>query len=78
MNKEGCFLNQDILILTFHVNLRTTVPLVSYIRNSLKFWYHASLVPVVKILKKNWGHRENLGERGGQTFEGSDGEKCQF
>ena len=32
--------------------LRTTVPLVSYIRNSLRFWYYASLVPVVKILKK--------------------------
>ena len=22
------------------------------------------LVPVVKMLKKNWGHRENLGESG--------------
>ena len=29
MNKEGCFLNQDILTLTFHVNLRTTVPFVT-------------------------------------------------
>ena len=37
-----------------------------------------SLVPVVKILKKNWGHQENLGESGGQTFKGFDGEKCQF
>ena len=36
------------------------------------------LVPFVKILKKNWGHRENLGESGGQTFKGSDREKCQF
>ena len=36
------------------------------------------LVPVVKILKKNWGQRENLGESGGQTFKGSDREKCQF
>ena len=36
------------------------------------------LVPVVKILKKNLGHRENLGESGGQTFKGSDQEKCQF
>ena len=26
------------------------------------------LVPVVKILKKNWGHRENLGESGGQSL----------
>ena len=30
-----------------------------------------------QILKKNWGHRENLGESGGQTFKGSDREKCQ-
>ena len=29
MNKEECFLNQDILILTFDVNLRTTVPFVT-------------------------------------------------
>ena len=33
------------------------------------------LVPVVKILKKNWGHRKNLGESGGQSFKGSDREK---
>ena len=37
-----------------------------------------SLVPVVKILKKNWGHRKNLGESEGQTFKISDREKCQF
>ena len=36
------------------------------------------LVPVVKILKTNWGHRENLGEGGGQTSEGSDREKYNF
>ena len=36
------------------------------------------LVPVVKILKKNWGHRKNLGESGGKTFKGSDLETCQF
>ena len=30
------------------------------------------LVPVVKVLKKNWGHWENLAESGGQTFKGSD------
>ena len=41
------------------------MPLVSYIRNPLRFWYYASFkVPVVKILKKNWGHWENLGESG--------------
>ena len=53
--------------------LRTTVPLVSsYIRNSLRFWYYASLSTCCQNLEKNWGHRENLGESGGQTF------KCQF
>ena len=59
-------------------SLRTTVPLVSYIRNSLRFWYYASLSTCCPNLEKNWGHRENLGESGGQTFKGSDREKCQF
>ena len=60
-------------------NLRTTVPLVSYIRISLRFWYYASLSTCCQNLeKKNWGHRKNLGESGGQTFKGSDREKCQF
>ena len=36
------------------------------------------LVPVVKILKKNWDHRENLGESGGQTFKGSDRKSVNF
>ena len=37
------------------------------------------LLPVVKIFDKlNWGHRENLGERGGQTVKGFEREKCQF
>ena len=58
--------------------LRTTVPLVSYIRNSLRFWYYASFSTCCQNLEKNWGHRENLGESGGQTFKGSDREKCQF
>ena len=49
--------------------LKTTVPLVSYIRKSLRFWYYASLSTCCQNLeKKNWGNRENLGESGGQTF----------
>ena len=44
----------------------------------LRLWYYAPLVPVVKILKKSWGHRGNLGESGGQNVKGSDREKCQF
>ena len=58
--------------------LRTTVPLVSCIRNSLRFWYHASLSTCCQNLEKDWGPWENLGERGAQTFKGSDQEKCQF
>ena len=44
MNKEGCFLNQDILILTFHANLRTTVPFVAA---HLEIFYctHHSVIP---------------------------------
>ena len=38
--------------------LRTTVPLVSYIWNSLRFWYYASLSTCCQNLKKNWGHWE--------------------
>ena len=49
------------------------MPLVSYIKNSLRFGIMLPLVSVVKILKKkNWGHRENLGESEGQTFKRSD------
>ena len=33
------------------------------------------LLPVVKILKKNWAHRKNLGESEDQTFEGFDRKK---
>ena len=48
------------------------MPLVSYIRNSLRFGIMLPLVPVVKIVKKkNWGHGENLRESEGQTFKGS-------
>ena len=52
-------------------HLKMTVPLVSHIGNSLRF----AIVPVVKIFEKKWGHRENLGESGGQIFKGSDREK---
>ena len=60
------------------IQLRTTMPLVSYIRTPSDFGIMLPLVPVVNILKKIWGHLENLGESGGQTFKGSDREKCQF
>ena len=35
--------------------LRTTVPLVSYIRNSFRFWYHASLSTCCQNLEKKLG-----------------------
>ena len=54
------------------------MPLVSYIRNSLRFWYYAALSTCYQIFKNNWGHRENLGEGGGQTFKGSDREQHNF
>ena len=54
------------------------MPLVSYIRIPSDFGIMPPLVPVVKILKKSWGHREYFGEREDQTFKGSDREKCQF
>ena len=70
-NKKGRFSKTGVV-------LRKTVPLVSYIKNSLRFWYYASLSTCCQNLEKNQGHRENLGESGGQTFKGSDREKCQF
>ena len=45
------------------------VPLVSYIKISLTFWYYASLSSCCQNLeKKNWGHRKNLGESQDQIF----------
>ena len=43
------------------------MPLVSYIRNSLRFWYYASLSTSCQNLE-NWGHRENLGQSGGKLL----------
>ena len=54
------------------------MPLVSYIRISLRFWYYTSLSTCCENLEKNWSDRKNLGERGGQTFEGSDREKLSI
>ena len=45
------------------------MPLVSYIRNSLRCWYYASLSTCCQNLKKYWGHSDNLGESGSQTFK---------
>ena len=59
-------MNCDVRVAVHVVGiLRTTVPLVSGTPSD--FGIMLPLVPVVKILKKKWSHRENLGERGGQT-----------
>ena len=58
--------------------LRTTVPLASYIRNSLRFWYYASLSTCCQNLEKIAITGKILGESGCQTFKGADREKCQF
>ena len=50
------------------VHFKETVPLVSYMRNSLRFRCYASLSTCCRNVEKNWGHRKNLGEGGGQTF----------
>ena len=55
------------------------MPLVSYIRNSVRFWYYADLSTCCQNLeKKNWDYRENLGEGGGQTFKRSDQASINF
>ena len=43
--------------------LRTTVPLVCYIKNSLRFWYHASLSTCCQNLELKLGSRGKLWEK---------------
>ena len=45
------------------VSLRTTVPLVSYIRNSLRFWYYASLSTCCQNLEKKFGVTGKIWEK---------------
>ena len=59
----GIHFSQEIFAIDVLTALRTTVPLVSDIRISLRFWYHASLCTCCQNLEKN------LGESGGQTFK---------
>ena len=77
-HKRADFWFPNLVFFHFSASLRTTVPLVSYIRISLRFWYYTSLSTCCGNLKKNWSHRKNLGERGGQTFKGSDREKLSI
>ena len=44
-------------------SLRMTVPLVSYIRNSLRFWYHASLSNCSQNLEKKIGVTRKIWEK---------------
>ena len=75
-SKSRCFLTLFKLP-NFSV-LKTNVPLVSYIRNSLRFWYYASLSSCCQNLEKKLGSPGKFGRKRGQTFKGSDQEKCQF
>ena len=43
--------------------LRTTVPLVSYIRNSVRFWYYASLSTCCQNLEKRIGVTRKIWEK---------------
>ena len=47
-------------------------------KNTSAFNYWDDFTTCCQILKKDWGHCENLGECGGQAFKGSDREQCQF
>ena len=47
------------------LDLRTTVPLVSYIRNSLRFWYYASLSTCCQNLEKKIGVTRTIWEKAG-------------
>ena len=58
--------------------LRTTVPLGSYTRKSLRFFYYVSLSTCCQNLEQNQGHWKNLGEIEVLSFKGSDQEKCPF
>ena len=52
-------------VLLFSVELRTTVPLVSYIRNSLRFCYYASLSTCCQNLEKKIGVTGKIWEKAG-------------
>ena len=45
--------------------LRTTMPLVSYIRNSLRFWYYASLSTCCQNLETKLGSPGKFGRKRG-------------
>ena len=48
-------------------DLRTTVPLVPYIRNSLRFWYYASLSTCCQNLEKTLGSPGKFGRKRGES-----------
>ena len=65
------FLITKELIFGFQIlDLRTTVPLVSYIRNSLRVWYHASLSTCCQNLEKKLGPPGQFERKRGSNFQG--------
>ena len=54
------------------------VPLVSYIRNPLRFWYYASFSTCCQNLEKNWGHWENWEKAGFKLLRDLSKESVNF
>ena len=66
-DKKACKY-QSFVKATPQENLRMTVPLVSYIRNSLRFWYYASLGTCCQNLEKKLGSPGKFGRKRGSNF----------
>ena len=64
-DKFGPIQNLRVLKISRIISLRTTMPLVSYIRNSLTFWYHASLSTCCQNLEKRIGVTGKIWEKAG-------------
>ena len=59
-------------------SLRTTAPLVSYIRNSLRFWYYASLSTCCQNLEKKIGVTGKIWEKVGVILLRNLTENCSL
>ena len=69
-------LNVTCIVIFLNRSLRTTVPLVSYIRNSLRFWYYAALSTCCQNLGKKNGVTGKIWEKVGvKLLRRSDREK---
>ena len=62
----------------FSVSLRTTVPLVSYIRISLRFWYYTSLSICCENLEKIGATGKSREKDGAKLLRDLTKKSCQF